>query len=89
LNIEFGCCNRSGGRTNCEESELSVQPLTSKPPRNTAAFAATQKYYYDPLNRVDDSTENINGTQTWRHAFSYNRYGNRNLVEAGTTIEPK
>jgi len=49
------------------------------------SFVATQKYYYDSLNRIDDATETIS-SQTWRQDFSYDRYGNRNFVEANTTF---
>jgi len=48
-------------------------------------FTATQKYYYDSLNRIDDATETVS-SQTWRQDFSYDRYGNRNFVEANTTF---
>lgn len=50
-------------------------------------FTATQKYYYDSLNRIDDATEEISSSQTWRQDFTYDRYGNRNLVEANTSME--
>ncbi len=51
-------------------------------------FISTQKYYYDSLNRIDDSTEEIDG-QSWRQDFTYDRYGNRNFVEANTSTLPK
>jgi RHS repeat-associated protein len=57
-------------------------------PGATDGFTATQKYYYDSLNRIDDATEEI-GAQTWRQDFSYDRYGNRNFVEANTTTIPR
>jgi RHS repeat-associated protein len=53
-----------------------------------SGFTATQKYYYDSLNRIDDATETISA-QTWRQDFSYDRYGNRNFVETNTTTLPK
>ncbi len=49
----------------------------------TDGFTATQKYYYDSLNRIDDSVETISG-ETWQQDFEYDRYGNRNFVEANT-----
>lgn len=52
-------------------------------------FTAMQKYYYDSLNRIDDATEEISSSQTWRQDFIYDRYGNRNFVEANTTTLPK
>ncbi len=50
---------------------------------------ATQKYYYDSLNRIDDAIETIGSTQTWRQDFTYDRWGNRNFLEANTTTIPK
>ncbi len=52
----------------------------------TGGFMATQKYYYDSLNRIDDSTETISSTQTWRQDFTYDRYGNRNFNQTNTTM---
>ena len=54
---------------------------------SSTGFTATQKYYYDSLNRIDDATEEISSSQTWRQDFSYDRYGNRNFVEANTSFE--
>ena len=67
-----------------------VQQVITVPnsPGNSDSFTATQKYYYDSLNRIDDSTEDISG-QTWRQDFRYDRYGNRNFVEANTTTIPR
>jgi hypothetical protein len=45
--------------------------------------------HYDELNRIDDAIETIGGNRTWRQDFSYDRYGNRNFVEANTTTLPK
>ncbi|MBK9529328.1 MAG: RHS repeat-associated core domain-containing protein [Acidobacteria bacterium] len=45
-----------------------------------------QNYTYDALNRLDDANETSNGTQTWRQDFTFDRYGNRNFVEANTTM---
>lgn len=47
-------------------------------------FTASQTYTYDSLNRLKDASEII-GTQTWRQAFLYDRYGNRNFDIAYTT----
>jgi hypothetical protein len=52
-------------------------------------FTASQKYYYDSLNRIDDATEDIGSTQTWRQDFRYDRYGNRNFEEANTSTIPR
>ncbi len=49
-------------------------------------YPLIQTYTYDSLNRLDDANETSNGTQTWRQDFSYDRYGNRNFVEANTSF---
>jgi len=49
-------------------------------------YPLIQTYSYDSLNRIDDANETSNGTQTWRQDFSYDRYGNRNFVEANTSF---
>ncbi|MGE3466189.1 MAG: RHS repeat domain-containing protein [Pyrinomonadaceae bacterium] len=52
-------------------------------------YPLIQTYTYDALNRLDDSNETSNGSQTWRQDFTYDRYGNRNLNETNTTTIPK
>ncbi|QQS33231.1 MAG: RHS repeat-associated core domain-containing protein [Acidobacteriota bacterium] len=57
-------------------------------------FTAVQSYQYDSLNRLQDATENVtphggSQTQSWRQAFTFDRYGNRNFDEANTTTLPK
>ncbi len=63
-----------------------VKQIINVPTVGTSTgFETTQKYYYDSLNRIDDATEEIS-SQIWRQDFSYDRYGNRNFVEANTTF---
>ena len=50
------------------------------------AHPFVQTYTYDTLNRLDDANETYDGTQTWRQDFSFDRYGNRNFVEANTSF---
>ncbi len=45
-----------------------------------------QNYVYDDLNRVQSATETFNnGTQSWKQAFSYDRFGNRRFDAANTS----
>ncbi len=37
-----------------------------------------QTYRYDPLDRITEAIEKVNGTQTWKQTFGYDIYGNRN-----------
>lgn len=48
-----------------------------------------QAYTYDSLNRISTTEETNNSTQTWKQAFIFDRYGNRNFDEANTTTLPK
>jgi RHS repeat-associated protein len=48
-----------------------------------------QAYTYDELNRISTAEETNNSIQTWKQAFTYDRYGNRNFDEANTTTLPK
>ncbi|HMM81501.1 MAG TPA: RHS repeat-associated core domain-containing protein [Pyrinomonadaceae bacterium] len=52
-------------------------------------YPLVQNYAYDELNRLSSATETSNGTQTWKQAFTFDRYGNRNFDEANTTTLPK
>jgi RHS repeat-associated protein len=44
-----------------------------------------QNYTYDMLNRLKSATENVNGSQTWKQTFLYDRFGNRRFDAANTT----
>jgi len=51
-------------------------------------------YSYDSLNRLKSAVENVTPhgglqSQSWRQAFTFDRYGNRNFDEANTTTLPK
>jgi len=48
-----------------------------------------QSYTYDELNRISTATETNNSVQTWKQAFTFDRYGNRNFNETQTTTLPK
>ena len=37
-----------------------------------------QTYRYDPLDRITEAIEKVDGTQTWKQIFGYDIYGNRN-----------
>ncbi|MBX3288314.1 MAG: hypothetical protein KF855_03120 [Acidobacteria bacterium] len=57
-------------------------------------FIAVQTYTYDSLNRINDAIESTtphggSASQSWKQAFVYDRYGNRNFDEEETTTLPK
>jgi len=43
-----------------------------------------QSYTYDELNRISTAIETNNSVQTWKQAFTYDRYGNRNFNTSGS-----
>jgi RHS repeat-associated protein len=45
----------------------------------------TQNFTYDELNRLSTSYEKQGTSVVWRQNYTYDRYGNRRLDEAGTT----
>jgi RHS repeat-associated protein len=96
LNFEYGDWTTGGTIDSAKNNGNIVQQTITVPnsPAHTDAFLAVQKYYYDPLNRIDDATEDVtpNGgtaSRSWQQDFSYDRYGNRNVVEANTTTIPR
>jgi RHS repeat-associated protein len=44
-----------------------------------------QNYTYDMLNRLKSAAETVNGSQTWKQTFQYDRFGNRRFDAANTT----
>ncbi|MBA3632389.1 MAG: RHS repeat-associated core domain-containing protein [Acidobacteria bacterium] len=67
---------------NAADNNGNVQSQTITVPNG---FTATQNYTYDSLNRIKQATETINGGQSWKQTFLYDRYGNRNFDMANTT----
>jgi hypothetical protein len=49
------------------------------------SYPLVQSYTYDSLNRLSTAEETSNSSQTWKQAFTYDRYGDRNFDEANTT----
>src|SRR5690348_8266401 len=64
---------------------MRQQKITVPTVGGNAGFTATQTYNYDSLNRISDATETISGSQTWKQAFTFDRYGNRRFDAANTT----
>jgi RHS repeat-associated protein len=50
---------------------------------------ASQTFGYDGFNRLVSATETLGATHAWAQSFSYDRFGNRTLVEASTSTLPK
>ena len=85
LDYGYGTTNNNGNVLN---HTITVPTVTIGGTTHNG-FTAVQNFTYDALNRLDDAAETIGGNQipSWRQDFKYDRYGNRNLVEANTTFE--
>ncbi|MFN0140402.1 MAG: RHS repeat domain-containing protein [Pyrinomonadaceae bacterium] len=81
LDISYGSSQNNGN--------LLSQTITVPTVGTNAGFTATQMYSYDPLNRLSEASEIISSSQTWKQAFVFDRFGNRNFDEANTTTLPK
>lgn len=75
--------------TQKNNGNLGRQIITAPTVGGSPGFTATQTFAYDQVNRIKDATETISGSQSWRQAFTYDRYGNRNFDEFNTTTLPK
>ncbi len=86
LDYSYGDWNGSSIDATKNNGNIVQQVITTPTVGSSSGFTATQKYYYDSLNRIDDSTETISSTQTWRQDFTYDRYGNRRFNETNTSM---
>ena len=89
LNYTYNTTGNADNNGNVQSQTITVPTVGA----NTG-FVAVQNYNYDSLNRLKDATENVtpNGglaSQSWKQAFTFDRYGNRNFDEANTTTLPK
>lgn len=72
LNYDFGTTDNNGNVKSQTITVPSINPLV-------------QTYSYDSVNRLKSVEEIQNNTQTFKQAFTYDRYGNRNFDTANTT----
>ena len=72
--------------TTANNGNVMSQTITVPTVGIHTGFTAVQNYTYDSLNRLESATENVDAdpTPSWKQAFTYDRYGNRNFDEANT-----
>ena len=67
-------------------NSLAQQTITVPTIGAATGFTAVQKYFYDPLDRLNSANETISGAQTWKQTFLYDRYSNRTIDPTNTTM---
>jgi hypothetical protein len=87
LDYDYGLWNGSTFDQTKNNGNIGQQTITAPTVGASSGFTATQIYTYDALNRLGQATEY--STVNWQQTFGYDRYGNRNFAEAGTTTIPK
>ncbi len=85
-NYEYGDWQGSTLDTTKNNGGLARQTISVPTIGAATGFTAIQSYTHDPLDRLKSATETIGGNQTWKQTFLYDRFGNRNLDTANTTI---
>jgi RHS repeat-associated protein len=85
-NYEYGDWNGTTLDTQKNNNSLARQTITVPTIAPATGFTAIQTYNYDSLDRIKSATETIGGGQTWKQAFNYDRFGNRNFDTNNTTI---
>ncbi len=95
LDYTYGVVENNQLNTAKNNGNIQSQTITVPAVGSSIGFTAVQTYNYDALNRIDDATEMVTpagsstATQSWKQDFSFDRYGNRNLVEENSTTLPK
>lgn len=89
LDYTYGHWEGQTLNTQKNNGNIAQQELTVPTVGSSQGFYAMQLYSYDSLNRLGQATELINAGVSWQQTFSYDRYGNRNFNEDGTTTLTK
>lgn len=77
LEYNYGTTDNNGN--------VHSQTITTPTAGSSAGFTAVQSYGYDNLNRLTSAAETSNGQASWQQTFSYNQWGNRQVVTNATT----
>ncbi|MGB7068405.1 MAG: RHS repeat-associated core domain-containing protein [Pyrinomonadaceae bacterium] len=85
LNYEYGEWNGSAVDPLKNNGNLARQTITVPTIGSAIGFTAVQTYTFDSLDRLKSATELVGGNQTWKQAFLYDRFGNKNFDVPNTT----
>jgi len=85
----WGMCGGSNSSTAMTDNNGNLKKQDNYIPGATQV-TFTHLYHYDDLNRLQDMAElkSVNGgtaTQSFTQAYTYDRFGNRSINQAGTT----
>jgi|GEM_PF-1768093 len=75
LEYNYGTTNNNGN--------IHSQTITTPAAGSSAAFTAVQNYGYDNLNRLTSAVETSNSQASWQQTFTYDQWGNRQVVTTG------
>lgn len=79
---ETGALNQQKNNGNLARQTISVPTIGQ-----ALGFTAVQTYIYDNLDRLKSAEETVGGSPKWKQTFLYDRYTNRNLDTANTTLQ--
>ena len=83
VNYDYGIYNSATNAFDQTKNNGNVARQSIIVQQSNVSFV--QDYTYDSLNRLKTAQETGNGTQTWKQAFLYDRFGNRTFDTANTT----
>ncbi|MBK8148033.1 MAG: hypothetical protein IPK58_07390 [Acidobacteria bacterium] len=89
LDYTYGVVENNQLNTAKNNGNIQSQTITVPDIAGSDGFTAVQTYSYDSLNRIDDAKEVIGSTEIWKQDYTFDRFGNRNFVEANTTTIPR
>jgi RHS repeat-associated protein len=86
-NYDFGTWEGATLNTHRNNGSLARETITVPTIGTSSGFTAVQSYSYDLLDRLSSAAETISGVPTWKQAFAYDRFGNKNFDLSNTTIQ--
>ncbi|MBK7706127.1 MAG: RHS repeat protein [Acidobacteria bacterium] len=95
LDYTYGVIENNQLNTAKNNGNIQSQTITVPTVGSSNGFTAVQTYKYDSLNRIDEATEMVTpagsstAAQSWKQDYTFDRYGDRNFIEANTTTIPR